>query len=262
MARPLAYSAAASATEVRGPYIGQKPPGRTPEMFALGILSLTNRVEARIAFSPDGNECFFTVPHDFAFSSVQMYYTKRVDVWMSQGPAPFWLPGYSYCQPFLSADGDRLHFTFNKNGTMGIWVVERTSQGWGNPQVLPSPVNSFNPDEYSRTPDGAAHFESDRPGGSAWSIYGGRVRSSLASPRSTRLRVCTVGRSMSVGRTSECPASAGYVAWAMYRRSHPIALADNARPSSSRRTRTTGTRMAAKTTVGRIPCRATRWQLP
>ena len=43
-------------------YFGQISPGKTPQIFAPGILSLTNRMEARIAFSPDGTECFFTVP--------------------------------------------------------------------------------------------------------------------------------------------------------------------------------------------------------
>jgi WD40-like Beta Propeller Repeat len=164
--RAAPSAAAKPAEAVKGPYFGQKPPGKTPEMFAPGILSLANRMEARVAFSPDGNECFFTVPHDFAFSSVQMYYTKRIDnVWTSQVPAPFSLPGYSYAQPFFSADGNRLYFSSNKNGTLGIWVVARTSQGWGDPQALPSPVSSINAGEYSRAADGTAYFESDRPGG-------------------------------------------------------------------------------------------------
>jgi hypothetical protein len=83
---PLILSlATACSAEVTGPYFGQKPPGKTPKIFAPGILSLTNRMEARIAFSPDGNECFFTVPQDFKFSCVKLYYTKRVNnVWTPQ----------------------------------------------------------------------------------------------------------------------------------------------------------------------------------
>jgi Tol biopolymer transport system component len=45
-------------------------------------------------------------------------------------------------------------------------VVERTSQGWGNPQVLPAPINSASAEgEYSQTTNGTAYVESDRPGG-------------------------------------------------------------------------------------------------
>jgi hypothetical protein len=73
-----------------GPYFGQTPPGTTPVIFAPGILSLANRMEARLAFSPDGNECFFTVPQGFDFSEVRMYYTKCVhDKWTPQEKAPF-----------------------------------------------------------------------------------------------------------------------------------------------------------------------------
>jgi len=153
----------AKAADVTGPYFGQKSPCRTPQIFAPGILSLTNRMEARIAFSPDGNECFFTVPQDSKFSCVKMYYTKRVNnVWTSQMVASFLLPGHSCVQPFFSTDGNKLYFT----STGGIWAVERTSQGWGNPQMLPSPINSASgAGEYSQTTDGTAYFESDRPGG-------------------------------------------------------------------------------------------------
>jgi Tol biopolymer transport system component len=162
--------------EVTGPYLGQKPPGRTPQIFAPGILSLTNRMEARIAFSPDGNECFVTVPQDFTFFSAQIYYTKRVNnVWTPQVLAPFSLPGCACRQPFFSADGNQLYFTSDKNGTNDIWVVERTAQGWGSPRILPAPINTPCAEgEYSQTTDGTAYFESDRPGGmgsvSVWRV--------------------------------------------------------------------------------------------
>jgi len=159
----------ASAPVVRGAYFGQKLPGKTPELFAPGILSQPNRMEARIAFSPDGNECFFTVPNDFNFTNVQMYYTKRVNnEWTPQVLAPFSLPGHSYSQPFFSADGNKLYFTSAESGSkkIGIWVVERTSHGWGTPQLLPPPINSDDETgEYSQTKDGTAYFESDRSGG-------------------------------------------------------------------------------------------------
>jgi Tol biopolymer transport system component len=162
--------AASAATPIaRGAYFGQKPPGKTPVLFAAGILSLPNRMEARIAFSPDGNECFFTVPNNFNFTNVQMYYTKRVkNVWTPQVLPPFSLPGHSYSQPFFSADGNKLFFTSAKTGSkkIGIWVVERTTHGWGTPQLLPSPINSDDETgEYSQTTDGTAYFESDRAGG-------------------------------------------------------------------------------------------------
>ena len=46
---------------LKGPYLGQKPPGSIPEIFAPGIVSTEeNRELGGCAFSPDGKECYFT----------------------------------------------------------------------------------------------------------------------------------------------------------------------------------------------------------
>ncbi|MBE0655504.1 MAG: hypothetical protein IH594_17005, partial [Bacteroidales bacterium] len=46
-------------SKLRGPYLGQNPPGLTPEIFAPGIIS-TEQFEFGGTFSPDGTEFFFT----------------------------------------------------------------------------------------------------------------------------------------------------------------------------------------------------------
>lgn len=43
-----------------GPYLGQEPPCITPKIFAPGIIS-TSGSEFTPAFTPDQNECFFTI---------------------------------------------------------------------------------------------------------------------------------------------------------------------------------------------------------
>jgi hypothetical protein len=45
--------------KLTGPYLGQKPPGMTPIIFAPGSVS-TERTEFGNAFSPDGGEFYFT----------------------------------------------------------------------------------------------------------------------------------------------------------------------------------------------------------
>ena len=45
--------------ELYEPYLGQNPPGLTPELYAPGIVS-TEHHEFGITFSPDGKEIFFT----------------------------------------------------------------------------------------------------------------------------------------------------------------------------------------------------------
>ena len=45
---------------LKGEYLGQKPPGMTPEIFAPDIVSTPQR-EFNAAFSPDGKEFYFSV---------------------------------------------------------------------------------------------------------------------------------------------------------------------------------------------------------
>jgi Tol biopolymer transport system component len=44
---------------LKGPYLGQKSPGNTPELFAPGIVS-TRHYENSITISPDGTQLFFS----------------------------------------------------------------------------------------------------------------------------------------------------------------------------------------------------------
>ncbi|MFC1573067.1 hypothetical protein ACFL6M_05655, partial [Candidatus Eisenbacteria bacterium] len=46
-------------TGLTGPYLGQSPPGRTPKVFAPGIVSTTAH-EYHISFAPDGREIYFS----------------------------------------------------------------------------------------------------------------------------------------------------------------------------------------------------------
>ena len=46
-------------TEIKGPYLGQKPPGEIPELFAKGIVS-TNHHENCLSVMPGGKEFYFS----------------------------------------------------------------------------------------------------------------------------------------------------------------------------------------------------------
>ena len=45
---------------LKGPYLGQKPPGSRPKVFAPAIISKENFAEYGGHFSPDGREFYFT----------------------------------------------------------------------------------------------------------------------------------------------------------------------------------------------------------
>lgn len=88
-------------------YFGQTPPRDSAVIFAPGIISLPNRSECRIVFSPNGNDCFFNV-WAADYSSAKIYYTKRENyIWTPQVEAPFSI-GHMTSDPFLSSDGNRL----------------------------------------------------------------------------------------------------------------------------------------------------------
>lgn len=141
----------------------QTPPGDSAVVFAPGIFSLPDRLESNIAFTADGKECYFGVIEvKDNKASNRIFYTKYLNnKWSEQTEAPFSI-NKNIGDPVFSANGKRLYF--NKEGD--IWMLQTTSEGWGNPQALPSPINSTSWESaYTETADGLALVSSKRPGG-------------------------------------------------------------------------------------------------
>ena len=124
------------------PYLGQTPPGDTPEIFAEGILSLPGRNERVLTFTSDGKEIYFTAGN-------KILSFKEVDgEWQAAETASFitdYMGGVSCYEPFISPDGTKLLFTSNK-GSIGnnhnLWMTERSGDTWGEPQKLSSKINT------------------------------------------------------------------------------------------------------------------------
>lgn len=155
----------------RGPYFGQTPPGEVPEVFAPELLSARYRFVARIAFSPDGTECCFTVT-DATFSKPQLLFTRREgDVWTIPAAPPFTIGRAISLEPFFSKDGQKLYFSSDgepssPTNKRDLWVTERTPEGWSEPSRLPPPINSdYRELFFSQAADGTVYFVSNRPGG-------------------------------------------------------------------------------------------------
>lgn len=125
---------------LKGPYLGQKPPGMTPEIFAPGIISSVNDREFSGTFSPDGKEYYF-----FRFADgAGMMVTKLVgDRWSAPQPAPF-NSKYIDNEPHITPDGKHLFFCSNRpfpgSGDQRVmtqvWVMEREGESWGTPKHL------------------------------------------------------------------------------------------------------------------------------
>lgn len=155
-----------------GPYLGQKPPGLEPEVFAPGVITRSDYWEhSSPAFSPDGKEVFWSA---HIGPRKQRIFRMRVEDgrWSSPEYAPFWVDRHGG-GPAFSPDGMRLYF-YSKypephlagEEFFNIWYVERHGNGWGNPQRLSSRINTDGSEEGpSLSNNGSIYFSSHRVGG-------------------------------------------------------------------------------------------------
>jgi hypothetical protein len=125
-------------TRLSGPYLGQVPPGTTPEIFAPGIVSDPDAFEYSGTFSPDGSEYYFN--RDTADSENRLLFTKVVD---GEWTAPEQLAltvGFQAGEPHVTLDNQRLYFMWKrpvpagKPGWPAYWVAKRTASGWSEPE--------------------------------------------------------------------------------------------------------------------------------
>lgn len=125
--------------KLTGPYLGQKPPGMTPEIFAPGIVS--GPFDERICFfSPDGRELYYGlrgVPH-----TLVVYMCERDGRWHPQETAFF--SGRYFSEFSLSPDGNTIVFCSNQpvsgegppEEMWRTWWIEKKGPNWGEPQVI------------------------------------------------------------------------------------------------------------------------------
>lgn len=122
---------------LKGPYLGQKPPGTTPEIFAPGIVSSAEFVEFKGSFSPDGKEYYFyrhSLPEiipTLLFTKIENgAWTEPVPLKIAQGPRT--------AHPCVTNDNKWLLFTwtFERGQTQpsGYYASERTATGWSVPK--------------------------------------------------------------------------------------------------------------------------------
>jgi Tol biopolymer transport system component len=124
---------------LNGPYLGQKPPGMTPEIFAPRIVSSTEFVDFKGSFSPDGNEYYFyrlSHPSDELIPTI--FFTK-VENGKWREPAPLQISqGTSAFHPCVSSDNKWLFFfwQFGQGQThrSGYYASARTDTGWSVPK--------------------------------------------------------------------------------------------------------------------------------
>ncbi len=129
--------AAGEQTGLKGPYLGQNPPGLEKEIFAPGIVSTKSGHEFSCTFSADGKEFYFNR------GMTIMVCRWEKEGWTAPESAPF--NGYfRNHEPHITADNQMLYFGSMRpnperpemENPYGIWKVERTENGWGKPSYV------------------------------------------------------------------------------------------------------------------------------
>lgn len=140
----------------------------TAVVFASGAIS-DGQEQWRITFTADGRTAYFTSSAGFFPITRQatIFESQLVNgAWTTPTVAPF-SGTYSDIDPYISPNGNRLYFSSIRpvngvtRGDIDIWMVERTSAGWGAPIRLGPEINSPDDELYaSATANGTLFFAS------------------------------------------------------------------------------------------------------
>lgn len=128
---------------LEGPYFGQPPPGRQPELFAPAILSAESWAFCSV-FSPQMTEFFFVtdIGEDEAADLTWMRQVKGR--WTRPVAAPFNDSRYTDNDICISSDGNKVFFrswrplpgSDKPQERSVIWTADRTKDGWSAPRPV------------------------------------------------------------------------------------------------------------------------------
>ncbi len=128
---------------LEGPYLGQKLPGSTAEVFASGIVS-TGLYELFSAFTPDMKEFYF-VRYDKNDQASMIMLKSQNNQWHKS------IAGPRVGEPFISPDGNIMH--------LGNRYMERIGDGWSDIKSLEAPFKDFQIMRLSTSSKGTYFFD-------------------------------------------------------------------------------------------------------
>ena len=126
----------APSAKLTGAYLGQQPPGTTPELFAPGVVS-TCKEHSAAMFTPDGKEMYFG-----RMFPAEILVMRQVDGGWTEPEVVSFSGEWGDLYPFLSADGRRIVFSSERpdapgagagRGQLHLWQTHRTESGWSKP---------------------------------------------------------------------------------------------------------------------------------
>lgn len=154
-------------------YLGQKPPGDTPELFAPSIVN-TDDVEINTVFNSSFTEVFFTriidgrfVIHHSELIENNWTVTKPIQMFSNQDDKSVAI------DPSITQDGTTMYFLginpedYSKNSLPDIYRSKKIDNQWQIASKVEYPIST---EEYAESypvvvADGSLYFTSDRPGG-------------------------------------------------------------------------------------------------
>ncbi|OGU61389.1 MAG: hypothetical protein A2V66_16065 [Ignavibacteria bacterium RBG_13_36_8] len=124
--------------KLTGPYLGQKPPSETPELFAPGLVSIEEGAEYGGNFSPDLTEFYFT--RNYGDSNSAIWVLKIINGSWSEPKIVEFMDKFRGTESCLSPDGNYFYYVWvNKTAETvehDIYIIGRTEHGWNTPERL------------------------------------------------------------------------------------------------------------------------------
>jgi len=174
----LAQEKASEFPVLKGPYLGQKPPGMTPEIFVPEIISTKEKYELNSVFSPKGDEFYYEISTTTPEEKKQGKYfyiiivSKQVNGIWTKSEISLFSGKYSTMDMCFSPDGNQLYFCsyqpnpWNSSSKTHIWYVNRLDDGWSESKILGPPI--YSPEceqgQPTFTKDGTIYFRQDPHG--------------------------------------------------------------------------------------------------
>jgi|GEM_PF-359953 len=129
---------------LKGPYLGQKPPGLKAEIFAPGIISTELHDDAAPIFSPDGKKIFFRIVYKIEgkYYGTHFYVMQENGIWSYPKVAPF-SGKFMDTRLCFSPDGKTLYWSSSRaktyslnNYDLDLWRCKLSANNWGKPEHL------------------------------------------------------------------------------------------------------------------------------
>jgi hypothetical protein len=154
-------------------YLGQDPPGLTPERFGPPEL-LANEDwfwHGSPAFSPDGGEMYWCKYHRDGYR-LDVQYMQVVDYEWTETRSVAFNTEHGENSPVFSFDGEEVLFVSGRPGGF-IHKVSRDGDGWTDPEPVsvPIPGDKVHGWQFSMAEDGTLYFELWPSGGGTPDLY-------------------------------------------------------------------------------------------